>query len=88
MKVAVIGTGISGMVAAYPLSRRHGVVVFEAEDYIGGHTQTIDVSHDGTIYPVDTGVVVFNEKTCPDRYLGHLSRLNCERDDPEKKALE
>jgi uncharacterized protein len=38
MKVAVIGTGISGMVAAYPPSRSHEVVVFEAEDTVGGHT--------------------------------------------------
>jgi uncharacterized protein len=65
MKIAVIGTGISRMMAAYLLSRRHGVVVFEAEDYIGGHTHTSDVSRDGTTCPVDTGFIVFNEKTYP-----------------------
>lgn len=65
MKFAVIGTGISGMLAAYLLSRRHEVVVFEAEDYAGGHTHTIDVSVNGTNYPVDTGFIVFNEKTYP-----------------------
>ncbi|NWG75227.1 MAG: FAD-dependent oxidoreductase, partial [Rubrivivax sp.] len=65
MRIAVVGTGISGMVAAYLLSRRHEVVVFEAEDYIGGHTHTIDVSHRDTTYPVDTGFIVFNERTYP-----------------------
>jgi uncharacterized protein len=65
MRVAVIGTGISGMVAAFLLSRRHEVTVFEAEDYIGGHTHTIEVSHNGTTYPVDTGFIVFNDKTYP-----------------------
>ena len=65
MKFAVIGTGISGMVAAHLLSRRHEVVVFEAEDYAGGHTRTIDVNVNGTTYPVDTGFIVFNMKTYP-----------------------
>jgi len=74
MRVAVIGTGISGMVAAYLLSRRHEVVVFEAEDTIGGHTHTIDVSHDGTTYPVDTGFIVFNDKTYPN-FVKLMKRL-------------
>lgn len=65
MRIAVIGTGISGMVAAYLLSRRHEVVVFEAEGYVGGHTHTIDVTCDGVTYPVDTGFIVFNQKTYP-----------------------
>lgn len=74
MKVAVIGTGISGMVAAFLLSRRHEVVVFEAEDYVGGHTHTIDVKYDGVTYPVDTGFIVFNQKTYPNfvKLMKHL----------------
>jgi predicted NAD/FAD-binding protein len=65
MRIAVIGTGIAGMVAAYLLSDEHELVVYEAGDYVGGHTNTIDVSLNGTSYAVDTGFIVFNEKTYP-----------------------
>ena len=65
MRIAVIGTGIAGMVAAYLLSDEHELVVFEAEDYVGGHTHTIDVGSNGQTYAVDTGFIVFNEKTYP-----------------------
>ncbi len=65
MRIAVIGSGISGMVSAYLLSQDHEIVLYEANDYIGGHTNTIDVSIEGTSYPVDTGFIVFNEKTYP-----------------------
>ena len=65
MKIAVIGAGVSGMLSAYLLSEDHDVVVFEANDYIGGHTHTIDVPLNGNTYPVDTGFIVFNHKTYP-----------------------
>ncbi len=65
MRIAVVGTGISGMVAAFLLSQDHDVVVFEADDYVGGHTHTIEVSANGRTYPVDTGFIVFNLKTYP-----------------------
>jgi uncharacterized protein len=65
MKIAVIGSGISGLTAAYLLSRSNDITVFEANDYIGGHTNTIDVPLDGKVYPVDTGFIVFNLKTYP-----------------------
>jgi len=65
MNIAVIGTGIAGMTAAYLLSRQHTLTVFEANDYIGGHTHTIDVPVNGDRYAVDTGFIVFNEKTYP-----------------------
>lgn len=65
MRIAVIGTGISGMVAAHLLSRRHDVVVYEAREYIGGHTHTIDVDVEGTSYAVDTGFIVFNDVNYP-----------------------
>ena len=51
MRIAIVGTGISGMVAAYLLCQDHDVVVFEANDYIGGHTNTIDVEVNGANYP-------------------------------------
>ena len=74
MRIAVIGTGIAGMVAAYLLSDEHELVVFEAEDYVGGHTHTIDVSMNGQTYAVDTGFIVFNEKTYPN-FVRLMKRL-------------
>jgi predicted NAD/FAD-binding protein len=65
MRIAIIGTGISGMVAAYLLHQEHELTIFEANDYIGGHTHTIDLNMDGRNYAVDTGFIVFNEKTYP-----------------------
>jgi predicted NAD/FAD-binding protein len=65
MRIAVIGSGISGMVAAYHLSRAHDVTVYEAGDRIGGHTHTVDVEWRGRDYAVDTGFIVFNDWTYP-----------------------
>jgi len=65
VKVAVIGTGIAGNVAAYHLARKHEVTVFEADDRIGGHTNTVRVEHAGRTYDVDTGFIVFNARTYP-----------------------
>lgn len=65
MKVAVIGTGISGNVAAYHLARHHDLTVFEANDYIGGHTHTHDIHWKGTNYEIDSGFIVYNERTYP-----------------------
>jgi len=65
MRIAIIGSGIAGMTSAYLLSEDHEVAVFEANDYVGGHTNTVDVSLNGQQYAVDTGFIVFNEKTYP-----------------------
>jgi len=65
VKIAVVGSGISGLVSAHLLSRRHDVVLFEADARVGGHTHTFDVSEDGRTVPVDTGFIVFNERTYP-----------------------
>lgn len=75
MRIAVIGSGISGLASAYLLSREHEVVLFEANDYLGGHTHTHDVTLRGRQYRVDTGFIVFN----PDHYP-LLSRLFGELD--------
>jgi len=64
-KIAVIGAGISGLASAYFLARRHDVVLYEAGSYIGGHTNTVDVTLEGRTFPVDTGFLVFNEATYP-----------------------
>lgn len=64
-KIAIIGTGIAGNVAAYKLRDEHEITVFEAGNYVGGHTNTVDVFENGQRFPVDTGFIVFNERTYP-----------------------
>ena len=66
MKIAVVGTGISALSAAWLLCRAHEVVVFEAEDRIGGHSNTVEAPlPDGGAAPVDTGFIVYNEPAYP-----------------------
>ena len=66
MRIAVVGSGISGLSAAHLLSRRHEVVLFEASDErLGGHTHTNTVSVGGRDHRVDTGFIVFNDWTYP-----------------------
>jgi predicted NAD/FAD-binding protein len=74
MKIAIIGSGISGLTAAHILNRRHVVDVFEANNYVGGHTNTIEVSESDRMIPVDTGFIVFNEYNYPNlcRLFGEL----------------
>ncbi|WP_116472585.1 NAD(P)/FAD-dependent oxidoreductase [Zobellella maritima] len=64
-RIAVIGSGISGLTAAYLLDGRHQLTLFEANDYLGGHTATVDVTLGGRHYAVDTGFIVFNDRTYP-----------------------
>ena len=77
MRIAIIGTGISGMVAAYLLHGHHEVTVFEANDYIGGHTHTVDVEMHGRKFAIDTGFIVCNDWTYP-AFLGLMEELNVE----------
>ncbi|MEZ8965198.1 NAD(P)/FAD-dependent oxidoreductase [Vibrio breoganii] len=65
MKIAIIGTGISGLTCGYRLHKNHDVTLFEANDYIGGHTATVDVEVEGKPYTVDTGFIVYNDRTYP-----------------------
>jgi len=75
MKIAIVGSGISGLAVAHALRERAQVTLFEANDYFGGHTHTVDVTLPGRLEPlgplqpvtwgVDTGFLVFNERTYP-----------------------
>ncbi len=64
-RIAVVGAGISGLATAWLLSRRYEVTLYEAGSYLGGHTNTVEVNLEGKSHPVDTGFLVFNEKTYP-----------------------
>ncbi|MBE0582294.1 MAG: FAD-dependent oxidoreductase, partial [Desulfofustis sp.] len=72
--IAIIGTGIAGLTSAYYLSRQYRVTVFEANDYIGGHTHTVDIDYDGEQSAIDTGFIVFNDRTYP-RFIHLLGEL-------------
>ena len=73
-KIAVIGAGISGLASAWLLARQHEVVLYEANRYPGGHTNTVDATVDGITHAVDTGFLVFNDRTYPNlvKLFAHL----------------
>ncbi|MDN3616156.1 NAD(P)/FAD-dependent oxidoreductase [Vibrio gallaecicus] len=64
-RIAIIGSGISGLTCAHVLDEQHDVTVFEKNDYVGGHTATVDIEHKGQAYSIDTGFIVFNDRTYP-----------------------
>jgi len=69
-RIAVVGSGISGLASAWLLSQRHTVTLYEAGNYLGGHSNTVDVTLDGCSHAVDTGFLVYNSRTYP-----HLTAL-------------
>jgi len=77
MKIAVVGTGIAGNTAAYHLCREHDITVFEANNYVGGHTNTVQVEAAGREYAVDTGFIVYNDWTYPN-FVRLLDELGVE----------
>ncbi|TXR52142.1 NAD(P)/FAD-dependent oxidoreductase [Reinekea thalattae] len=76
--IAIIGSGISGLTTAYLLSKKHQVTLFEKNDYIGGHTATIEVTDNGQPLNVDTGFIVFNDRTYPN-FLALLDEIGVGR---------
>src|SRR5690606_33589610 len=74
MRIAIIGSGIAGNTIAYHLQREHDITVFEAGSHIGGHTHTHDIELDGRRHAVDTGFIVFNDRTYPN-FIALLDEL-------------
>jgi len=81
-RIAIIGAGVSGLTAAYLLSKKHQVSVFEKSAHIGGHTATVDVELEGQSYAIDTGFIVFNNKTYPN-YLALLDEIGVGKQETE-----
>lgn len=81
-KVAVIGSGISGLVSAYLISKEHDVTLFEKDSRLGGHTATVDVVVDGQEYAIDTGFIVFNDRTYPN-FLKLLDQIGIDKQPTE-----
>ncbi len=75
MKIAIIGSGIAGNTIAYHLHKKHEITVFEVARYIGGHTHTHNIRHEGQNITVDTGFIVFNDRTYPN-FIALLKELN------------
>jgi predicted NAD/FAD-binding protein len=74
MKIAIIGSGIAGNVAAHHLQRDHDITMFEAAAHVGGHTHTHELEHEGRALAIDTGFIVFNHRTYP-QFLALLEEL-------------
>ena len=73
-RIAIIGSGISGLTCAHFLKNEHHVSLFEAGNYLGGHTATVDIEHLGQPYAIDTGFIVCNDHTYPN-FLKLLSSI-------------
>lgn len=76
-RIAIVGSGIAGLTTAWHLRHDHEVVIYEANDYLGGHTATKDVQIGGRSYAIDTGFIVFNDWTYPN-FIALLTELGVE----------
>jgi predicted NAD/FAD-binding protein len=81
-KIAIIGSGVSGLTCAYLLAKKYEVTVFEKNNYIGGHTATVDIDYNGEQHAIDTGFIVCNNKTYPN-FLKLLSQIGVNHQDAE-----
>ena len=78
MKVAIVGSGISGLTCAYILNNDHDITIFEKNDYVGGHTHTHQIEYGGKEFSIDSGFIVYNEWTYPN-FIKILDQLGVER---------
>ena len=78
MKVAIVGSGISGLTCAYILNNDHDITIFEKNDYVGGHTHTHQIEYGGEEFSIDSGFIVYNEWTYPN-FIKILDQLGVER---------
>jgi predicted NAD/FAD-binding protein len=76
-KIAIIGSGISGLYAAYLLNKDYDLTIYEKENYLGGHTRTLSIEYDNNYIDVDTGFIVFNKKNYPN-FSKMIKKLNVE----------
>jgi len=65
VRIAIVGSGISGLTCAWLLQRDHELVLYEADERLGGHAHTVEIEVDGERLAVDTGFIVFNERCYP-----------------------
>ena len=65
MRIAIVGTGVAGMVAAHRLHPQHEIVVYEAASRLGGHSNTVEVEDEDGRHAIDTGFIVFNDRNYP-----------------------
>ncbi len=82
MRIGIIGTGISGLTCAHLLSADHELVIYESGDHIGGHAHTVDVEIGAGVHAVDTGFIVFNDRSYPG-FTRLLERVGVERQPTE-----
>lgn len=82
MRIAVIGSGIAGLSAAWLLARQHDVTLYEKDTRLGGHANTVDIDYDGAAMAVDTGFIVLNDRNYPnfERFLSHLGVATADSD--------
>ncbi|MGD9662670.1 MAG: NAD(P)/FAD-dependent oxidoreductase [Porticoccaceae bacterium] len=82
MKIAIIGSGIAGNTLVWQLQHRHDLTIFEARNHLGGHTHTHELEVEGRAVNVDSGFIVFNEKTYPN-FIDMLAKLGVEKQKTE-----
>ncbi|MDF1762105.1 MAG: FAD-dependent oxidoreductase [Oleibacter sp.] len=81
-RIAIVGSGVAGLTCAWLLRERYDVHLYEANDYLGGHTQTTDVEVAGKSYPVNTGFIVFNDWTYPN-FIKLMEQVGAESEDSD-----
>ena len=77
LRIAIIGAGVSGLTIGYMLNKKHDITIYEKNNYVGGHINTIDVIDEKRNLSIDTGFIVFNDKTYPN-FIDLLNKIGQE----------